>query len=160
MIRSCDDRDFNDILSIINDGARAYQGVIPPDCWKEPYMSARELEHEIQHGVAFFGWEEASRLLGVMGMQELQDVCLIRHAYVRTEDRRHGIGSRLLAHFKERTQRPILIGTWADALWAIRFYERNGFKLVAPQQKDILLKRYWNIPARQIETSVVLVLSV
>jgi len=157
MIRNCDARDFDEILNIINDGAQAYRGVIPSDRWKEPYMSSSELKHEIEDGVAFSGWEDDRSLAGVMGIQDVQDVCLIRHAYVRTQQRNHGIGSRLLAHFKERTNRPILIGTWSDAFWAIRFYEKHGFKVVDPQQKDLLLKRYWKIPARQIETSVVLV---
>jgi GNAT superfamily N-acetyltransferase len=157
MIRKCEERDFHEILTVINDGAQAYHGVIPKDRWKEPYMSASELRHEIADGVLFSGWDENARLLGVMGIQEVEDVCLIRHAYVRTSDRHQGIGSRLLRHFMEATGNPILIGTWADASWAIRFYEKHGFRVVGPEQKDFLLKRYWKIPARQIETSVVLV---
>jgi GNAT superfamily N-acetyltransferase len=158
MIRSCDDRDFEQILNIINDGAEAYKGIIPADRWKEPYMSARELKDEIEDGVAFSGWEEHGNLSGVMGIQEVEDVCLIRHAYVRTKNRNQGIGSRLLLHFKKQlTVKPLLIGTWADASWAIRFYERHGFKAVKSSEKELLLRRYWKIPERQIETSVVLV---
>jgi len=156
MIRECDNHDFDAILSIINDGARAYEGVIPLDRWKEPYMSRSELTHEIEDGVAFSGWEEDGDLSGVMGIQMVQDVSLIRHAYVRTSHRKHGIGSRLLRHFTAMTERPILIGTWASASWAIRFYEKHGFKAVTTAEKDLLLKRYWKIPERQIETSVVL----
>jgi GNAT superfamily N-acetyltransferase len=156
MIRRCDNHDFDQILSIINDGALAYKGIIPSDRWKEPYMSKGDLEHEIKDGVGFSGWEEHEQLLGVMGAQDVQDVCLIRHAYVRTKNRNQGIGSRLISHFKELTQRPILIGTWADATWAIRFYERHGFRMVDARQKDSLLRRYWKIPERQIDTSVVL----
>lgn len=156
MIRRCDDSDFDQILTIINDGAQAYKGIIPSDRWKEPYMSKAELKHEIKDGVSFSGWEEDGRLLGVMGVQEVEDVCLIRHAYVRTSNRNHGIGSRLLLHFQDLAQHPLLIGTWADAAWAIRFYEKHGFKIVDSQKKDLLLRRYWDIPERQIETSVVL----
>jgi len=157
MIRRCEDRDFDDIWTIINDGAQAYKGIIPPDRWKEPYMSVIELRHEMEDGVAFSGWEMDGQLLGVMGVQEVQDVILIRHAYVRTTSRNQGIGSSLLLHFKNLAQRPILIGTWAAAVWAIRFYKRHGFQMVDAQQKDLLLKKYWKIPERQIETSVVLV---
>jgi GNAT superfamily N-acetyltransferase len=156
MIRRCGDRDFEQIWSIINDGAQAYKEIIPSDCWKEPYMSKSELEHEIQDGVAFSAWEEGGSFLGVMGVQEAQDVCLIRHAYVRTSSQNHGIGSRLLSHLKRLTPGPILIGTWADAERAIRFYEKYGFQMVSAEQKELLLRRYWKIPERQIETSVVL----
>ncbi len=156
MIRRCDDRDFDLIWTIINDGAYAYKGVIPPDCWNEPYMPKTELRHEIEAGVVFSGYEGNGELLGVMGIQKVQDMTLIRHAYVRTSRRNHGIGSRLLSHLRERTQDPILIGTWADAAWAIGFYEKHGFQVVSPAQKDVLLHRYWKIPERQAETSVVL----
>ena len=156
MIRRCEDRDFDDIWTIINDGAQAYKGIIPPDRWKEPYMSVIELRHEMEDDVAFSGWDVDGQLLGVMGVQEVQDVILIRHAYVRTTSRNQGIGSRLLAHFKNLVQRPILIGTWAAATWAIDFYRRNGFTVVTNAQKDSLLRKYWTIPERQIETSVVL----
>ena len=157
MIRCCDNRDFEQILSIINDGAQAYKGMIPADCWTEPYMSGKALKHEINEGVVFWCVEEASTLVGVMGLQEVQDVTLIRHAYVRTNHQRKGIGRRLLSHLQELTNNPILIGTWADAIWAIRFYERHGFQMVDAQEKNRLLGRYWNVPERQVETSVVLV---
>ncbi len=156
MIRKCTDAEFDLIHAIINDAAIAYKGVIPPDCWKQPYMSEDELRHEIEEGIVFWGYEEASELAGVMGLQEVQDIVLIRHAYVRTVNRHQGIGGRLLAFLRGQTARPILIGTWADAVWAVRFYEKHGFRMVSPQEKDRLLKKYWSIPQRQIETSVVL----
>jgi GNAT superfamily N-acetyltransferase len=156
MIRRSDDRDFESIWAIVNDGAQAYKGVIPEDCWAEPYMAASELRHEIADGVDFWGEEEHGELRGVMGIQQVQDVTLIRHAYVRTTRQRQGIGARLLAHLLNLTSNPVLIGTWADASWAIRFYEAHGFKMVHPTQKDLLLKRYWTVSPRQIETSVVL----
>ena len=156
MIRCCDDRDFERIWAIINDGARAYKGVIPADCWTEPYMSRDELRHEIEHGVTFWGYEESEGMEGVMGMQEVQDVTLIRHAYVRTGSQNRGIGGRLLSHLRKLAQGPVLIGTWADAKWAIRFYEKHGFHVVRPEQKGRLLGRYWTVSQRQVETSVVL----
>lgn len=156
MIRRCSDRDFDVIWTIINDGARAYQGIIPADRWTEPYMSREKLRHEISEGVVFWGDEDAGSLTGVMGIQAVQDVTLIRHAYVRTTSQKRGIGARLLSHLRELASTPVLIGTWADAVWAIRFYERHGFQLVGPDEKDQLLKKYWTIPERQIETSVVL----
>jgi GNAT superfamily N-acetyltransferase len=156
MIRRCDDRDFDLIWTIVNDGAQAYKGIIPADRWTDPYMSRKQLQHEISEGVVFWGYEDAGSLLGVMGIQAVQDVTLIRHAYVRTTSQKRGIGALLLSHLRELASTPVLIGTWADAVWAIRFYERHGFQLVAPQEKDQLLKRYWTVPERQIETSVVL----
>jgi GNAT superfamily N-acetyltransferase len=156
MIRRCDDRDFDLIWAIINDGAQAYRGIIPADRWTEPYMSREKLRHEIGDGVVFWGYEEIDTLAGVMGIQEVQDVTLIRHAYVRTSGQKRGIGAHLLAHLRELASGPVLIGTWADAAWAIRFYERHGFQMVGPAEKDRLLKKYWTIPERQIETSVVL----
>jgi len=156
MIRQCNNDDFETIYSIINDAAEAYNGVIPEDCWKVPYMSGDELKKEIDAGVVFWGYEEDGPLIGVMGIQFVQDVTLLRHSYVRTARRNQGIGSKLLSELRSRTNRPVLIGTWADAVWAIRFYENHGFKLVTPQEKDRLLKKYWSISARQIETSVVL----
>jgi GNAT superfamily N-acetyltransferase len=156
MIRRCDDRDFDLIWSIINDGAQAYKGIIPADRWRDPYMSREELQHEIDAGVAFSGFEEDATLAGVMGIQPVQDVTLIRHAYVRTSSRNRGIGAKLLAHLRDTTNRPVLIGTWADAVWAIRFYEKHGFQVVGDREKNRLLKKYWNVPDRQIETSVVL----
>jgi GNAT superfamily N-acetyltransferase len=157
MIRRCDDRDFTDIFTIINDGARAYKGIIPKDCWTEPYMSRRKLKQEINEGVAFWGYEEGAGLLGVMGIQNVKDVTLIRHAYVRTGNQKRGIGAHLLSHLVGLTSGPVLIGTWAEAVWAIRFYERYGFQMVGREEKDRLLKKYWTVPERQVETSVVLV---
>ena len=156
MIRRCDERDFELIWTIINDGAHAYKGIIPADCWTEPYMSRDELHTEMEDGVSFWGYEENEALEGVMGIQHVEDITLIRHAYVRTASQTQGIGGRLLAHLRELARGPVLIGTWADAVWAIRFYEKHGFRLVAPEQKERLLKRYWNVPDRQAETSVVL----
>jgi GNAT superfamily N-acetyltransferase len=156
MIRRCREDDFEAIYDIVNDAAEAYRGVIPADRWKEPYMPRAELREEIDAGVAFWGWEQDGELIGVMGIQDVGDVTLIRHAYVRTARRRQGIGTRLLGHLRELTRGPILIGTWADALWAVRFYEKHGFRLVSPAEKDRLLAKYWSIPARQVATSVVL----
>jgi GNAT superfamily N-acetyltransferase len=127
MIRRCDERDFELICTIINDGAQAYKGVIPQDLWTEPYMSRKELEQEIEDGVTFWGYERSGRLLGVMGIQPVQDVTLIRHAYVRTSSQRRGIGADLLSHLRQLSSGPVLIGTWADAAWPIRFYESMAF---------------------------------
>ena len=157
MIRRCDESDFEVIWQIINDGAQAYKGVIPQDLWKQPYMSQDDLRHEMHNGVEFWGFEEERDLNGVMGIQPVKGVTLIRHAYVRTRQQKAGIGSRLLAHLRNLTSGPVLIGTWADASWAIRFYEKYGFQLVGPEEKNRLLKTYWTIPDRQIATSVVLV---
>lgn len=156
MIRRCDSSDFEAIYAIVNDAAQAYRGVIPADCWKEPYMSKQELKHEMDEGVVFWGYEEGGELIGVTGIQHIQDVTLIRHAYVRTAKQNQGIGRKLLSYLQKQTTRPVLIGTWADALWAIRFYEKNGFQLVPQEEKDRLLRKYWSIPERQIEASVVL----
>jgi GNAT superfamily N-acetyltransferase len=156
MIRRCDQRDFELIWSVINDGARAYEGVIPADCWTEPYMSRDKLLAEIEHGVAFCGYWESETLQGVMGIQQVEDVTLIRHAYVRTDSQKRGIGGRLLSHLRTLARSPVLIGTWADAAWAIRFYEKHGFHVVTPQQKERLLTRYWSVPPRQAATSVIL----
>ncbi len=143
--------------AIINDGAQAYKGIIPADRWTEPYMSREKLRHEIDQGVVFWGCDEAGDLAAVMGLQEVGDVTLIRHAYVRTASRRRGLGGQLLNSLREMADRPVLVGTWADASWAIQFYERHGFRSVSPEEKNLLLKKYWIIPERQIETSVVLV---
>ena len=156
MIRRCTDRDFENMLAIINDAAQAYKGVIPADRWHEPYMSADYLRHEIEAGVSFWGYEEKDELLGVMGIQDVLDVTLIRHAYVRTERRNAGIGGKLIGHLKTLTNGHVLVGTWADAVWAIRFYEKHGFRLVTWEEKEQLLRKYWSIPVRQTETSVVL----
>lgn len=156
MIRRCDSNDFEQIYSIINDAAQAYKGVIPADVWKEPYMSKDELRHEIEEDILFWGYEEGGRIVGVMGIQHIQDVTLIRHAYICTSKRRQGIGGKLLSYLREQTTRPVLIGTWGDAIWALRFYEKHGFRLVTQEEKDRLLGKYWSISERQIETSVVL----
>ena|ERR1700682_3993662 len=156
MIRCCDERDFELIWAIINDGAQAYKGIIPADRWTEPYMSREKLQHEIAEGVVFWGYEESGTLAGVMGLQLVRDVTLIRHAYVRSSSQKRGIGANLLTHLRELARGSVLIGTWADAEWAIKFYEKNGFQMVGPQEKDRLLKKYWTVPERQIETSVVL----
>lgn len=161
IIRNLVPSDFTSILRVINDAAQAYKGVIPDDRWKEPYMSAEELKQEIEAGVKFFGWEEDDNLVGVGGIQPIKDTTLIRHTYVVTEYRRKRIGSRLLEHLISLAETPeVLVGTWADATWAIRFYQRHGFKLAPPREKDSLLRTYWSIPDRQIETSVVLKLRV
>lgn len=156
MIRQCNNDDFNLIYEIINDAAQAYIGNIPIDRLKDPYMTREELTHEIESGIRFWGFEDKGFLIGVMGIQEVQDVTLIRHAYVRTANRGNGIGSKLLSFLQDKARSPILMGTWADAKWAIEFYLKHGFCLVTPIEKVKLLKKYWSIPERQIETSVVL----
>jgi N-acetylglutamate synthase-like GNAT family acetyltransferase len=157
MIRLCK-KDENEVISeIINDAAKAYKGVIPKDRYHEPYMSLNELKEQIEDGVIFWGYENRNELVGVMGIQEKGEVSLIRHAYVKTDQRNNGIGSKLLLHLNELTDKPVLIGTWEAAVWAINFYRRHGFELVSNEEKEILLRKYWNVPNRQIETSVVLV---
>lgn len=156
MIRRCSEQDFDMILEIINDAAQAYKGVIPEDRWHEPYMPQEQLQQEIASGVCFWGFEESGRLTGVMGIQDKGDVTLIRHAYIRSKLRNRGTGSQLLKYLEMLTEKPILIGTWADAVWAVSFYEKNGYRLVSPEEKNRLLKKYWNIPERQVATSVVL----
>jgi len=156
MIRKLTDSDFEVILEIINDGAQAYKGVIPADCWHEPYMSKEELKEEIKDFVCFWGFEDKGYLIGVMGIQDRGDVSLIRHAYVRSNRRNQGIGTRLLRHLESTTEKPILIGTWADASWAIEFYKKNGYQLLPEEEKNRLLRKYWKIPERQVLTSVVL----
>lgn len=155
-IRPCADRDLEEIFEVINDGAQAYEGVIPADRFEVPYMPREELKREIAHGVRFWGVEREGRLVAVMGLQDVEDVTLIRHAYVRTAHRRRGIGGRLLSELRAGATRPLLVGTWAAAEWAIAFYRRHGFELVPREQVPVLLRRYWSIPERQIETSVVL----
>jgi N-acetylglutamate synthase-like GNAT family acetyltransferase len=156
MIRLCTNNDFDAIFEIVNDAARAYKGVIPEDRWHEPYMSKDSLRHELDSGVVFWGYEENGNLLGVMGIQDVQDVTLIRHAYVRTKRRNKGIGRKLIVHLKTLATRPMLVGTWQAAIWAVRFYSQHGFTLVSHEEKERLLRKYWNISERQIETSVVL----
>jgi N-acetylglutamate synthase-like GNAT family acetyltransferase len=157
MIRPCTGSDVVNICAIVNDAAQAYRGVIPADCWHEPYMPLDELKEEIAAGVKFWGDEEGGQLMGVMGMQPVKDVTLIRHAYVKTGMRNRGIGGKLLAHLLRQADGKILVGTWKAAAWAVRFYEKHGFRLVGEEEKNRLLKTYWSIPGRQIETSVVLV---
>jgi GNAT superfamily N-acetyltransferase len=156
MIRPCTSADIPVIDSIINEAAEKYRGVIPADCWHEPYMSRRELESEIAAGVRFSGWEDAGELVGVMGVQKVKDATLIRHAYVRTAQQGRGIGGKLLSELAGRVAGPLLIGTWADAAWAIRFYQGHGFQLMPTEEKNRLLGIYWTIPDRQRDTSVVL----
>jgi GNAT superfamily N-acetyltransferase len=155
-IRLCRGDERAAILAIVNAAAEAYRGVIPEDCWHEPYMSAHELKSEIAAGVEFWGYEADNTLIGVMGIQPVRDVDLIRHAYVLPAHQRHGVGAALLQHLRGRSSRRMLIGTWAAAEWAIGFYCRHGFELVSPERKAALLKTYWTVPDRQIETSVVL----
>jgi GNAT superfamily N-acetyltransferase len=155
-LRPCRDDETDTIADVINDGASAYRGVIPADRWKEPYMAGEELRREIADGVRFWGAEAGSTLLGVMGIQDVKDVTLIRHAYVRTAWRRHGIGTALLRHLLGMARRPVLIGTWADAAWAVRFYGKHGFGLITGREKDRLLNTYWTIHPRHVETSVVM----
>jgi GNAT superfamily N-acetyltransferase len=154
-IRRCGE-DTAEILAIINSAAAAYRGVIPPDRWHEPYMPESELRQEIACGVEFWGFESHGQLLGVMGIQPVRDVDLIRHAYVLPGQQRLGVGSALIKHLRQASSRRMLVGTWAAASWAIDFYRRHGFTLVSADEKTRLLRTYWNIPLRQIETSVVL----
>ena len=155
MIRQCVASDREEIITIINAAAQAYRNVIPPDRWHDPYMTRHELDGEIRDGVVFYGWAE-EQLLCVMGIQDKGDVALIRHAYVRPSAQRRGIGSAVLSYIEGLTEKKLLVGTWRDALWAIRFYEKNGYRLVSDRVKNRHLAAYWTIPARQIETSVVL----
>jgi GNAT superfamily N-acetyltransferase len=156
MIRLCGEEDAGAIEAIVNEAAQAYRGAIPDDCWHEPYMTRAALAHEIGAGVEFWGWKEGSEIVGVMGIQRVRDAVLIRHAYVRTAHQGRGIGGKLLQFLTERAAGPVLVGTWAAARWAIGFYERHGFRLVSPEDKDRLLDAYWTIPARQKDASVVL----
>lgn len=156
MIRKCTDADTTALYEIINDAAQAYKGVIPADRWHEPYMPLDALRDEIGAGVEFWGEESDGELLGAMGIQDRDEVDLIRHAYVRRRAHRQGVGTRLLAHLMQTARKPLLIGTWADARWAVAFYEKNGFRLLSRDETGRLLRRFWSIPERQIETSVVL----
>ena len=156
MIRECASTDFESIFLTINDAAEAYRGIVPEDLWHEPYMSHRALKHEIDDGVRFLGWFDGGTLVGVMGIQDSGEVALIRHAYVQTRRRRQGIGGKLLAHLRVLTDKSILIGTWAAATWAIDFYRKHGFEPVSDHEKTCLLRNHWDIPERQVETSVVL----
>ncbi len=156
MISRCEQKDFNEIYEIINDAALAYRGVIPPDRWHEPYMTEEELKRQIDEGVQFWAYIDNGKIIGVMGIQFKKDVTLIRHAYVRTIARKKGIGSKLLEYLRTLSTTPVLIGTWADAKWAIEFYQKHGFHLLPKEEKNNLLRKHWTIPVRQIETSVVL----
>jgi GNAT superfamily N-acetyltransferase len=155
-IRPCRDDERDAILAIVNAAAEAYRGVIPADRWQEPYMPREELDGEIAAGVEFWGYEADGELVAVMGIQPVRDVELIRHAYVVPERQGHGIGSALMERLMQGRERPVLVGTWAAAEWAIRFYRRHGFEPVGPERTAELLRAYWTIPERQIETSVVL----
>jgi GNAT superfamily N-acetyltransferase len=155
-IRLCREDERAAILAIVNAAAEAYRGAIPNDCWHEPYMPPGKLDEEIGAGVVFWGYESDGVLVGVMGIQAVREVELIRHAYVLPSMQGRGIGTSLLAHLAGRSVRPLLVGTWAAADWAITFYRRHGFELVSPERKAELLNRYWTIPGRQVETSVVL----
>ena len=156
IIRPCTAADLPQMFSIINDAAQAYKGIIPADRWHEPYMPLEELKGQIADGIVFSGCESQGKLAGVMGIQDKGEVTLIRHAYVRTSERRKGIGEKLLKHLEGTTAKPILIGTWRDAAWAIRFYEKQGYRVQSRDETARLLRKYWSIPERQIETSVVL----
>jgi GNAT superfamily N-acetyltransferase len=156
VIRPCAAHESEKIWTIINDGAGAYRGVVPADCLRDPYMAKSELEREIKDGVRFWGYEDSGELIGVMGIQEVREVTLIRHAYIRSSAQRRGIGGKLLSHLRELANHPVLIGTWAEAKWAIEFYEKHGFELLSPQRKDHLIAKYWKVSQRQAEISVVL----
>jgi GNAT superfamily N-acetyltransferase len=156
MIRRCTAGELATIESIINDAAAVYRGVIPADCWHEPYMARDELTAEIAAGIDFWGWDDAGEPVGVMGLQRVRDVTLIRHAYVRPSHQNRGVGRELLTTLVARATGPLWVGTWAAATWAIRFYERHGFRLVTAGEKDRLLDTYWTISPRQRDTSVVL----
>jgi GNAT superfamily N-acetyltransferase len=156
LIRKGSESDSAAMLAIVNAAAQAYRGVIPADRWHEPYMPRDELEREVAGGVVFWVAEEDGAPLGIMGIQDKDDVALVRHAYVSPAAQRKGVGTSLLHHVQGFTAKPVLIGTWADASWAIEFYRKNGFSVVPDKHKNLLLRKYWSIPARQIETSVVL----
>lgn len=156
MIRACNNDDIPQMVEVINDAARKYRGAIAADRWKEPYMPETELREEIAAGVKFWAWLDGARLMSVMGLQDRGDVALVRHAYTRTAAQGSGAGSALMAYLKAMTRKPMLVGTWKAATWAIRFYEKRGFRLTGEEEKNRLLRRYWSIPERQVEESVVL----
>jgi GNAT superfamily N-acetyltransferase len=152
--------DFDDILTVVNDAAQVYKGIIPADRWKDPYMSDEELRKEIADGVEFYGLKEGDVLLGVMGIQRVGDATLIRHAYVLRSHQRKRIGKKLINHLRGLAKTStVLVGTWEAAWWAVKFYEKNGFTLVTKEEKNRLLRKYWQIPERQVKTSVVLKLN-
>ena len=156
MIRNATENDFNEIYAIINDAAIAYKGVIPADSWHEPYMTKEELKKQIEEGVHFYCYVDNNDIIGVMGIQDKGKVNLIRHAYVATKDRKKGIGTMLIHKILDNREKPVLIGTWKAAEWAISFYEKHGFFVVLDAEKNALLRKYWNIPGQQVEASVVL----
>ncbi len=156
MIRECRPEDFETMLRIINQGAAAYRAFIPPAEWQDPYMAADELGGEIAAGVRFIGYAERGELIGIMGLQDVHDVALIRHAYVLPGRQRRGVGSALHRELRSQTERPLLVGTWAGSSWAIRFYERHGYRVVPEAQREALLRRYWSVPDSQIAASIVL----
>ena len=157
MIKECTKKNISNILHVINDASLKYKGIIPNDCWHEPYMTKQKLIYEFANCVRMFGYNKDNTLVGVMGIQELKDVTLIRHAYILTQYQGLGIGKSLLQHlFKTRKSSRLLVGTWRDATWAIKFYEKFGFVLHTKKQTAQLLKKYWNLPPKQIENSVVL----
>jgi len=157
MICKLTSADFQALLTVVNDAATAYRGKIPADCWKEPYMPAEELKEEIRSGVQFYGYIKNNNLVAVMGIQPVGDVTLIRHAYTLTSYQRMGIGEKLLNHLLSLAKTDlILVGTWENAPWSIKFYQKLGFKLLLREETNKLLNKYWNIPERQIETSIVL----
>ncbi len=156
MLRKCEQADLQRMFEIINESAQAYKGIIPEDRWHEPYMPMKELAAEVEDGVRFWGYESESGLAGVMGIQDKGEVTLIRHAYVLKKDRNRGIGTALLRHLETIARTPILVGTWKAAQWAVAFYEKNGYSPVPEEEKNRLLRKFWNIPERQVETSVVL----
>lgn len=155
-IRDAEASDTASILAIVNDAAVAYRGVIAPDCWHDPYMSEDELRREMAHGVRFWIHELDGAPAAVMGLQIVREVALIRHAYVHSGCQRSGLGSSLLRHLRSRTDRPMLVGTWRAASWAVSFYERHGFRMLGNHDARRLLLRYWEVPERQIQESVVL----
>lgn len=157
MIRKLDNQDFQSIFAVVNDAAVAYKGKIPADCYKEPYMPAQELKEEIKSGVQFYGCVEDGVLVAVMGIQPVGDVSLIRHAYTLTSHQRQGIGEKLLNYLLALVEtRRVLVGIWETARWAIQFYQKHGFKQLSRKETDELLGKYWNIPRRQVESSIVL----
>lgn len=156
IIRPCTPEDMPELCSVINDAAQVYKGVIPADRWHTPYMSMEDLEREISDGVHFSCFESTRKIHGVMGIQDRGDVTLIRHAYVLTEHHKQGVGTQLLRNAELATDKPILVGTWMAAAWAIGFYSKNGYRLLSREETDLLLRKYWRVPERQIETSVVL----
>jgi N-acetylglutamate synthase-like GNAT family acetyltransferase len=156
MVERCAADELTEVFEIINDAASAYKGIIPADCWHEPYMPIDELRAQIAQGVEFWCYKESGKIMGVMGIQDQKEVSLIRHAYVRTTVRNKGVGGKLLRHLRTLTDKPLLIGTWAAATWAIEFYRKHGFRLVTDDEKNRLLIKYWTIPQRQVEASVVL----